>query len=138
MYFNATLETEDGESIKLHDAFNNFFNSPAWQEFKTAMWELYEIWKTSGFETLFDKLKDLADIDGEYYAYDILELEPGTKFEEVRKKYKELAIKWHPDHHQGKEMKMKAQEEFVQYKNAYKVLEKIHKRREKFRKKFRL
>ncbi|CAI8026914.1 hypothetical protein GBAR_LOCUS15417, partial [Geodia barretti] len=32
MYFNATLETEDGESIKLHDAFNNFFNSPAWQE----------------------------------------------------------------------------------------------------------
>ena len=54
MYFNATLETEDGESIKLHDAFNNFINSPAWQEFKTAVWELYEIWKTSGLEAAFD------------------------------------------------------------------------------------
>ena len=55
------------------------------------------------------RLDDLAD-KGEDHAYDALGLERGAEFKEVRKRYKELAREWHPDHHQGDEMKLKAQE----------------------------
>ena len=131
--FNATVETEDGEIIKVRDAIDNFFNSPAWQQIKTALWlllvDMYESWKTGGFEQAWNKFKNLADIEGEDHAYTELDLEPGTPFKEVRKRYKELARKWHPDHHHGEEEKLKAQEKFMRYNDAYQILEKIHKRR---------
>ena len=136
VYFNASVETEDGETIKVRDALENFFNSPAWQQIKTAFWvllsDMYESWRTGGYEKAWSKFVDLADIEGEDHAYDVLGLERGTEFKEVRKRYKELAKEWHPDHHQGEEMKNKAQEQFMKYNNAYKILEGIHKRRKKY------
>ena len=132
VYFNATVETEDGEIIKVRDAIDNFFNSPAWQQIKSAFWvllvDIYESWKTGGYEEAWNKFKYLADIEGEDHAYVELGLEPGTPFKDVRKRYKELAKKWHPDHHHGEE-KLKAQEIFMRYNDAYQILEKIHKRR---------
>ena len=65
----------------------------------------------------------------EYHAYIILGLKPGAEFEEVRKMYKELAAKWHPDHHHRDKMKLKATEQFEQYANAYQLLKESHKRR---------
>lgn len=136
VYFNASVETEDGETIKVRDAIDNFLNSPAWQQIKTAFWvlltDMYESWRAGGFENAWSKFKNLADIEGEDHAYAELGLEPETPFKEVRKRYKELAREWHPDHHQGEEMKLEAQEKFIRYKDAYEVLEKIHKRRKKF------
>ena len=67
-----------------------------------------------------------------YHAYDVLGLEQGTTFEEVRKRYKELAWNWHPDCHRGEQMKIKAQVKFMHYKSAYEVLKSIHKRRKKY------
>ena len=135
IYFNASVETEDGETIKVRDAIDNFLNSPAWQQIKTAFWmllvDMYNSWRTGGFENAWSKFKDLADIEGEDHAYAKLGLEPGTPFKDVRKRYKELAREWHPDHHQGEDMKHKAQETFIRYKEAYEILEKIHKRRGK-------
>lgn len=136
IYFNASIETEDGETIKVRDAIDNFFNSPAWQQIKTAFWallvDIYESWQTGGFDNAWSRLKNMADIEGEDYAYTELGLEPGSPFRDVRNRYKELAREWHPDHHQGEEMKQEAQERFIRYNNAYKVLEKIHKRRKKY------
>ena len=132
IYFNATVETEDGETIKVRDAIDNFLNSPAWQQIKSALWvllvDIYESWKTGGYEEAWNKFKYLADIEGEDHAYVELGLEPGTPFKDVRKRYKELAKEWHPDHHHGEE-KLKAQEKFMRYNDAYQILEKIHKRR---------
>ena len=136
IYFNASVETEDGETIKVRDAIDNFFNSPAWQQIKTAFWvllaEMYESWQTGGFGNAWSRFKSMADIEGEEYAYTELGLEPGATFREVRKRYKDLAREWHPDLHQGEEMKQTAQEKFIRYNNAYEVLEKIHKRRKKY------
>ena len=136
IYFNASVETEDGETIKVRDALDNFFNSPAWQQIKTAFWvlivDIYQSWRTGGYEKAWNKFVDLADIEGEDHAYDVLGLERGTEFKEVRKRYKELAKEWHPDHHQGEEEKLEAQEKFMKYNNAYKVLEGIHKRKKKY------
>ena len=136
IYFNASVETEDGETIKIRDAIDNFFNSPAWQQIKTAFWvllsDMYESWRTGGFDNAWSKFKNLADIEGEDHAYSELGLEPGTPFKDVRKRYKELAREWHPDHHQGEEKKLEAQERFIRYSDAYTILDKIHKRRKKF------
>lgn len=136
VYFNATVETEDGETIKVRDAIDNFFNSPAWQQIKTAfltlLGDIYESWRTGGFEDAWNKFKNLADIEGEDHAYDVLGLERGAPFKDVRKRYKELAREWHPDHHKGEEEKLKAQEKFMRYNDAYQTLEKIYKRKKKF------
>ena len=136
VYFNASVETEEGETIKVRDTFENFFNSPAWQQIKTAFWillaDFYQNWQSDGFGKAWDKFVDLADIEGEDHAYDVLGLERGAEFKEVRKRYKELAREWHPDHHQGEEMKLVAQEKFAEYSNAYTILEAIHKRRKKY------
>ena len=133
IYFNATVETEDGEIIKVRDAIDNFFNSPAWQQIKSAFWvllvDIYESWKTGGFKDAWNKLKNLADIEGEDHAYVELGLEPGTPFKEVRQRYNELTTEWHPDHHHGEEEKLVAQEIFMRYNDAYQILEKIYKRR---------
>jgi hypothetical protein len=136
LYFNASVETEDGETIKVRDALENFFNSPVWQQIKTAFWtllaDIYHSWRTEGYEKAWSKFVQMADIKGEDHAYDVLGLERGAEFKEVRRRYKELAKEWHPDHHQGDEMKQKAQEKFVQFSNAHKVLESIHKQRKKY------
>ena len=136
IYFNASVETEDGETIKVRDAIHHFFNSPAWQQIKTSLWmmlkDLYESWRTGGYEEAWKKFVDLADVEGEDRAYVVLGLEKGTPFQEVRARYKELAREWHPDRHQGEEQKLEAQERFIHYKEAYEVLEKIHRRRKKF------
>ena len=71
-------------------------------------------------------------ITEEYHAYNVLGLEPGTGFQGVRKMYKELAAKCHPDHHHGEKVKLKATEKFEQYANAYQLLKKSHKRRNNY------
>ena len=135
IYFNASVETEDGETIKVRDAIDNFLNSPAWQQIKTGLWilmtDMFESWRTGGYEKAWKKFVDLADIEGEDHAYAELGLDPGTPFKEVRKRYKELAREWHPDHHmhEGEEIKTEAQRRFMRYSDAYEILEKIHKRR---------
>ncbi|CAI8011233.1 DnaJ homolog subfamily C member 22 [Geodia barretti] len=96
------------------------------------MYDFLELWKTGGFKAVLKELVDVISTDEEYHAYDVLGLEQGTEFEEVRKRYKELAGKWHPDHHLGEQMKKKAQEKFMKYETAYKVLETINKRKKKY------
>ena len=137
MYFNASVETDEGETIKVRDAIHHFFNSPAWQQIKTSLWimlmDFYQSWRTGGFEEAWKKFVSLADVEGEDGAYAVLGLEKGASFKEVRSHYRKFAQEWHPDHHQGKgeEEKLKVQKEFMRYRDAYEVLEKIHRRRKK-------
>ena len=53
-------------------------------------------------------------------SWNLLELNPTTNIEEVKKQYKSLAKKWHPD----KNLKLKdnASDMFVKITNAYKVI----------------
>ena len=127
VYFNAILKTEDGKTIKLREAFEK---SPLWEQNKIAFFELlgaaYGSWETDGFRGVWNKLKDVVDRDEERHAYDVLGLEQRTEFEEVRKKYKQLMWKWHPDHNKGEQIAM---DEFIKYQSTYKVLERIHKQK---------
>lgn len=56
-------------------------------------------------------------------AWNILDLEPNTKIDDVKKKYKLLAKKWHPDTSLDCEEKKKYKnEKFVIITNAYKKI----------------
>ncbi len=55
----------------------------------------------------------------EHDAYSILELKDGGSFEEIKKAYRRLALKYHPDRNQGSEV---AEEKFKKINNAYEYL----------------
>jgi DnaJ-domain-containing protein 1 len=58
-------------------------------------------------------------------AYAALEVPPGSDFETVRKSYRALMRKYHPDRHTGSPEKLKAATELAQkLTEAYKILEK--------------
>ncbi len=55
--------------------------------------------------------------------YQVLELNDNPTKEEVKKAYRQLAKKWHPDHHTGNQKEQKiAQQKFVNITNAYHAL----------------
>jgi len=57
--------------------------------------------------------------------YDILNVTPNTEHDEIRKKFRTLAKKWHPDKKQGKE----AEEKMAEINEAYEVLSDKEKRK---------
>ncbi|MEO8085946.1 MAG: TerB family tellurite resistance protein [Bacteroidota bacterium] len=59
-------------------------------------------------------------------AYKILEIEKSTSDDEVKKAYRRMAMKYHPDkvHHLGPEFQKDAQEKFKKINEAYEVIKK--------------
>ncbi len=53
--------------------------------------------------------------------YKVLGVERGASAEDIKKSYRKLAMKWHPDRHQG-DAKEKAEEQFKGISEAYEVL----------------
>ena len=137
-YFNATVETEDGETVKVREALNNFFRSPHWKQIKESFWRsISDIWqefREKGWEGARKRILVLADVQGEDRSRLILGIEEGvavtTKI--LKAKYRELAKEWHPDHHRGtsEKEKVRVQERFMEIKDAYENLMSILKRRE--------
>ena len=129
IYFNGTVETENGETIKVREALNNFLKSPHWHQMKRSSWKVYEDYKEEGWEGVQRRLVILADVEGEERALSVLGLEKGVGGKEVKERYHELAKEWHPDHHQG-ETKVYAQERFMEIKEAYNTLNAIYGKRQ--------
>lgn len=119
-YFNAEIATEDGEKIKVRDSVNHFFKSPAWMEFKNTMWELYEHGRKNGWGNLYHEFVKALDPKGEVHARKTLGISEDTTTEEIKKIYKKLVRKWHPDRH--KENKEAAQVRFMEIQSAYDIL----------------
>ena len=55
--------------------------------------------------------------------YDVLEVKPGASYSEIKKSYRKLAFKYHPDKNPGHE------EKFKKIANAYSILSDEQKRR---------
>ena len=62
--------------------------------------------------------------------YEILEVSKDATDKEIRKSYKSLVKKWHPDHHYDKESKEKAEKKMKEINEAYSVLRNPEKRKE--------
>jgi DnaJ like chaperone protein len=59
-------------------------------------------------------------------AYKILEIEPNATNEEVKKAYKKMAVKYHPDKvsHLGEDVRKAAEEKFQNLNAAYNEIKK--------------
>jgi DnaJ like chaperone protein len=65
----------------------------------------------------------IKEVDGEYK---ILEIEKNVTDEEVKKAYRKMAVKYHPDkvNHMGEEYKESAKQKFQKMKDAYEAIKK--------------
>lgn len=127
LYFNAQVTTEDGETVKLRDAINHFFQSPVWLEFKEVFWGLYEEGQQNGWDNFYEEFVKALDPRGEKNAYRVLGLTEDATQEEIKRRYKKLAVKWHPDRNQDN--KEEAQQKFMEIQEAYEILSNIKARR---------
>ena len=136
-YFNGAVDTEDGETVKVREALNNFFRSPHWKQIKASFWNsVNDVWQEyweRGWEGAKRRLYVMADVQGEGRSKLILGIEEGEDLtlKTVRAKYRNLAKEWHPDHHRGvdEKEKIRVQERFMEIKEAYENLVGILKRR---------
>lgn len=73
------------------------------------------------------RVKPAANIPFRLFAtknpslYEVLGVTSSTTADDLKKKYRQEALKWHPDRHQGEE-KLRAEKRFKQISEAYQVL----------------
>lgn len=72
----------------------------------------------------FDSIKAMF-IKSTKSAYDILEIDPSVTDSDVKKAYRKMAMKYHPDKvaHLGKELQVSAEEKFKSVNQAYKDIQ---------------
>ena len=135
VYFNASITTSEGETVKVREAISNFFKSPYWRQLKQSFWadfgNLWREYRENGWEAAFRRLMVMADIQGEERSRLILGVSTNATLSEVKAKYRDLAKEWHPDRHASgtAEYRAEAQEKFMEINEAYETLQKIYKRR---------
>lgn len=129
-YFNCSVTDKNEENIKCRDALTNFFNSPAWLEFRSVMSRLVDFIRQQGIFGLWREIVEALDPQGENNALKLLELtEEEATQEAITLRYRKLARQWHPDKHQNADDKKVAEEKFMAIQQAYDLLSKMKQRR---------
>ncbi len=107
-----SVYNEDPECMKSFEKFCED-SSPGLLDYFKREWEFFKKYKKSSFE-YSENILDKSE------AYEILGLGITSTVDEVKKKFRELALKWHPD----RNMKNKTQAEkmFVKINNAYETI----------------
>lgn len=74
----------------------------------------------------FESIKAMF-IKDDFSAYKILEITPDANEEEIKKAYRRMAMKYHPDkvNHLGEDVKKSASEKFKEVNEAYQKIKKI-------------
>ena len=127
-----SVNTKDGETLKVREVIHNFFKSPHWTRLKSSLWKVYEEFRQHGWESAKHTLTGMADFEGEDRARTILGVANNATQREVKERYRELAKLWHPDKHHG-DAKDTANERFMEIKEAYEILDNLFTRRDKQR-----
>ena len=127
LYFNCEVTTEDGEKIKLRDAIMHVINSPAWREFWDTMGIVWQRLRQQGFYESYQKMVELADFEGEQRALQVLGVDKDASDDEIKKAYKKLVLKYHPDKVKGTE----SPDKFIEIQEAYERLMKLRTRKGK-------
>ena len=135
--FNAEITDEHGQTMKLSEAISNFFRSPAWAQFGETLGKAWEELgaadseeeEEASWENFFNRLKNLMDLDGETRSLTVLGLSEDATDAQIKKAYRSLARKWHPDHNQGNADQ--AAKKFMEIQEAYETLVKLRSLRKK-------
>lgn len=101
----------------------------AFADGKVEKTELHLLEEIAGYLGINEK--DYASLKAMFFkdtdsAYKILEIEANATDEEVKKAYKKMAVKYHPDKvmHLGEEFQKSAKEKFQKVQEAYEILKK--------------
>ncbi len=135
VYFNASITTQEGETVKVREAISNFFKSPYWKQLKKSFWaDFWGLWneyKENGWESAYHRLMVLADFQGEERSRIVLGVPANATLHQVKTRYHQLAKEWHPDRYASSstEQRTEAQEKFMEIKESYETLQKIYKKR---------
>ena len=128
LYHNATIETEEGETILLREAMENLFRSEAWKHFKDNGWIiLKQLWE-EGWEGFAEGLYDISELSGTDWAEKTLNLTEHYTKKEVKQVYRKLVKIWHPDHARDDP---NAANMFMDIQKAYEILMRKFKRQER-------
>ncbi|XP_067931671.1 dnaJ homolog subfamily C member 22-like [Watersipora subatra] len=124
VYYNATI-TSKGETVPLREAVENFFTSPAWKETKDTLNQLYNYYKHHGWKTIWEEIVSAIDPQGEAHAYEVLGVSDSASYADIKRAYKALALKYHPDKEKDLDKKDQMAEEFMKVQKAYDTLSKL-------------
>ena len=90
-------------------------NMGPYEEIYIHQWKVFKKHKKTSFEIYSENKLTKAE------AYNILELSENATYQQVKKKYRELAKKWHPDKNET-EKKSVAEQMFVSITKAYETI----------------
>lgn len=127
--FGCTIEDPDSdEKIKCTQAYDNFVNSPAYNDLANALWMLYERVRHQGLLDLWREMMQAFDVSGKGGALAVLELGEEASAEEILAAYKKFSRQYHPDKEKDPSKKAEKQEKFIQVQEAYAKLQSSVKR----------
>ena len=89
-------------------------NLGPYEEIYIHQWEVFKKYKKTSFEINSENELTISE------AYKILELGITATIEQVKKRFRELALKWHPD--RNKTNKTEAEQMFVKINKAYETI----------------
>ena len=89
-------------------------NLGPYEEIYIHQWEVFKKYKKTSFEINSENELTVSE------AYKILELGITATIEQVKKRFRELALKWHPD--RNKANKTQAEQMFVKINKAYETI----------------
>ena len=89
-------------------------NLGPYEEIYIHQWEVFKKYKKTSFEINSENELTVSE------AYKILELGITATIEQVKKRFRELALKWHPD--RNKTNKTEAEQMFVKINKAYETI----------------
>ncbi|KAL4217106.1 TM2 domain [Mactra antiquata] len=130
IYYNVHITTGDGVQVPIHEAVENFFQSPAWKEFKSSMYMLKQKCEQIGWDECYFLFIERIDPTGETHAYKVLGFE--TKYikpEEIQSRCRKLSRQYHPDKFKTEKEKAEAQEKFIEVQKACDILNDMRRRR---------
>ena len=126
--FNCTVTDKNDEIIKCRVAVGNFFNSPAWLEFRMVLRNLWDFIQIKGISGLWNEIVEALDPQGEKNALRILGLNESSTQDDITAMYRKLARQWHPDKNRIGDERL-AQEKFMAIQQAYDLLSSMRQKR---------
>ena len=108
----SMIESVTGDNPEMVRIFED--NMGKLKETYRYQWKFFKIHQKTTFEVSGNQLDESE-------AYKILNLDPSATIKQVKARFRELALKHHPDKNQSG-FKNQAEEEFVKIKHAYETI----------------
>ncbi|OQR75856.1 dnaJsubfamily C member 22-like [Tropilaelaps mercedesae] len=124
--FNCAIEGDETQGkIKCRDALRHFFNSPLWQNIVDSLRKIREAFLEGGFSKITETLIVLMDPTGEQHAMHVLGVSNGANKNDIRRAYRNLSRKFHPDKNKfrGQEERAEFELRFREVQEAFETLQ---------------